>query len=50
MVRAASDEVEITRALEAVDALELALVSVPDFELIDDFLIHIEGNSARFRH
>lgn len=45
-----SDEHEIIRALEAVDALKLALVSVPDSETIEDFLIHVEGDTARFRH
>ncbi|MFB7715053.1 hypothetical protein [Streptomyces sp. NPDC056105] len=45
-----SDEDEIIRALEAVDSLKLALVSVHDSEMIDDFLIHIEGDTARFRH
>jgi hypothetical protein len=45
-----SDDLQITRALEAVDALALALVSVPDSEQIDDFLLHVEGDAARFRY
>ncbi|MFJ9683592.1 hypothetical protein ACIRP2_37005 [Streptomyces sp. NPDC101194] len=45
-----SDEDAIIRALEAVDALKPALVSVPDSETIEDFLIHVEGGTARFRY
>ncbi|MFE5239945.1 MULTISPECIES: hypothetical protein [unclassified Streptomyces] len=45
-----SNEDEISRALEAVDALKLTLVSVPGSETIEDFLIHVEGDTARFRH
>ncbi|MFF0049451.1 hypothetical protein [Streptomyces sp. NPDC005498] len=45
-----SDEGEIIRTLEAVDALKLALIAVPDSETIEDFLIHVEGDTARFRH
>lgn len=44
-----SNELEIIEALEAVDALRLVLVSVVDSEQIDDFLIHVEGDTARFR-
>ncbi|MFF1847574.1 hypothetical protein ACFVW9_38645 [Streptomyces sp. NPDC058217] len=44
-----SNEDEIIRALEAVDALKLALVSIPASETIEDFLIHVEGDTARFR-
>ncbi|MFG2426815.1 hypothetical protein [Streptomyces sp. NPDC048590] len=37
-------------ALEAVDALSLSLVSVTGAEVIGDFLIHVEGRTARFRY
>ncbi|MFJ9584503.1 hypothetical protein [Streptomyces acidicola] len=45
-----SDELEVNEALEAIDALGLVLVPVAESEQIDDFLIHIEGDTARFRY
>lgn len=44
------DEDEMICALEAVDALGLSLVPVTDAETIGDFLIHVEGRTARFRY
>ncbi|WP_327190052.1 hypothetical protein [Streptomyces xinghaiensis] len=45
-----SDELQITQALEAVDALHLTLLPVSGSEEIDDFLIHVDGDAARFRY
>ena len=45
-----SHELEIAKALEAVDSLRLAIVPVPGSEPIDDFLLHVEGDEARFRY
>ncbi|GAA2436735.1 hypothetical protein GCM10010421_28130 [Streptomyces glaucus] len=45
-----SNELAVDEALEAVDALQLALVAVAGSERIDDFLIHVEGDTARFRY
>ncbi|MFF7199907.1 MULTISPECIES: hypothetical protein [unclassified Streptomyces] len=44
-----SDDRETAAALEAVDALRLVLVPVGGSETIHDFLIHVEGDHARFR-
>ncbi|MEV6311113.1 hypothetical protein AB0M10_21235 [Streptomyces sp. NPDC051840] len=44
------DEDEMICALEAVDALGLSLVPVAGAEAIGDFLIHVEGRTARFRY
>ncbi|MGV9564315.1 hypothetical protein [Streptomyces sp. NPDC003480] len=45
-----SNELEIAKTLEDVDALGLLLVSVAGSQQIDDFLIHVEGDAARFRY
>ncbi|MFE7612108.1 hypothetical protein [Streptomyces celluloflavus] len=44
-----SNDLGITKVLEAVDALRLILVSVTGSEQIDEFLIHVEGNTTHFR-
>jgi hypothetical protein len=44
------DELQIARAWQAVEALQLTLVPIHDGELIDEFLIHVEGDEARFRY
>ncbi|MEW2472092.1 hypothetical protein AB0919_45125, partial [Streptomyces sp. NPDC046994] len=45
-----SNEPEIIRALEAVDSLRLVLVPETGSERINDFLIHVRGDTARFRY
>ncbi|KOV65706.1 hypothetical protein ADL00_19230 [Streptomyces sp. AS58] len=45
-----SNELAVDEALEAVEALRLVLVAVADSEYIDDFLIHVDGDTARFRY
>ncbi|MEU4681808.1 hypothetical protein [Streptomyces xinghaiensis] len=45
-----SNELQITQACEAVDALRLTLLPVSGSDQIDDFLIHVEGDAARFRY
>ncbi|WP_432094057.1 hypothetical protein [Streptomyces sp. bgisy100] len=47
--RGDGDDHELTAALEAVDALRLSLVPAPHSGPIHDFLLHVEGDEARFR-
>ncbi|MFF0064212.1 hypothetical protein ACFYRC_22175 [Streptomyces sp. NPDC005279] len=44
------DELRIARAWQAVDALKLTLVPIHGGERVDEFLIHVEDDEARFRY
>ncbi len=43
------DEAQWEKAYDAIAALKLRLVR-DDGQIIDEFLLHIDGDTARFRH